>query len=168
MVDVPGSSATTSFVTVGSTTNGTLEKLGDHDWYRIDLTAGQSITIQLNGVTLEDPYLYVRNSSGTLLYENDDIQSGVVRNSQLAFTANYTGAYYIDVGAWNEGYAGTYQIVVSTYTPPPVFNYDQIAYQLTNGYWGGNDQPWNVTQGGTMDGTNCRSPVGGGFAIWEQ
>jgi hypothetical protein len=25
-----------------------------------------------------------------------------------------------------------------------------------------------VLQGGTMDGTNCRSPVGGGFAIWEQ
>ena len=27
---------------------------------------------------------------------------------------------------------------------------------------------YGVTQGGTMDGTNCRSPVGGGFAIWEQ
>jgi hypothetical protein len=25
-----------------------------------------------------------------------------------------------------------------------------------------------VVQGGTMDGTNCRSPVGGGFGIWEQ
>jgi hypothetical protein len=25
-----------------------------------------------------------------------------------------------------------------------------------------------VTQGGTMDGSNCRSPVGGAFAIWEQ
>src|SRR5262245_21818802 len=25
-----------------------------------------------------------------------------------------------------------------------------------------------VTQGGTMDGTSCRSPVGGGFGIWEQ
>ncbi len=27
---------------------------------------------------------------------------------------------------------------------------------------------YRVTQGGTMDGTNCRSPVGGGFAVWEQ
>jgi len=27
---------------------------------------------------------------------------------------------------------------------------------------------YSVTQGGTMDGANCRSPVGGGFAIWEQ
>jgi hypothetical protein len=27
---------------------------------------------------------------------------------------------------------------------------------------------YRVTHGGTMDGTNCRSPIGGGFAIWEQ
>lgn len=27
---------------------------------------------------------------------------------------------------------------------------------------------YGVQQGGTMDGTNCRSPIGGGFGIWEQ
>src|SRR5689334_1586346 len=27
---------------------------------------------------------------------------------------------------------------------------------------------YRIRQGGTMDGTNCRSPIGGGFAIWEQ
>jgi hypothetical protein len=31
-----------------------------------------------------------------------------------------------------------------------------------------NRQEYRVTHGGTMDGTNCRSPIGGGFAIWEQ
>src|SRR5262245_12711641 len=25
-----------------------------------------------------------------------------------------------------------------------------------------------VSQSGTMDGTNCRSPIGGGFGIWDQ
>jgi len=29
-------------------------------------------------------------------------------------------------------------------------------------------QEYRVTHGGTMDGTNCRSPSGGGFGIWEQ
>jgi hypothetical protein len=29
-------------------------------------------------------------------------------------------------------------------------------------------EKYRVTQGGTMDGTNCRSPVGGGFAVWDQ
>jgi hypothetical protein len=27
---------------------------------------------------------------------------------------------------------------------------------------------YRITQGGTMDGTNCRSPIGGGFGIWTQ
>jgi hypothetical protein len=29
-------------------------------------------------------------------------------------------------------------------------------------------QEYRVTHGGTMDGTNCRSPVGGSFGVWEQ
>jgi acetyl esterase/lipase len=29
-------------------------------------------------------------------------------------------------------------------------------------------QEYRVRQGGTMDGTNCRSPVGGSFGVWEQ
>ncbi len=29
-------------------------------------------------------------------------------------------------------------------------------------------EKYRVTQGGTMDGTNCRSPIGGGFAVWDQ
>src|SRR5262245_5877987 len=27
---------------------------------------------------------------------------------------------------------------------------------------------YRVTQGGTMDGTNCRTPVGGSFGVWDQ
>jgi hypothetical protein len=29
-------------------------------------------------------------------------------------------------------------------------------------------EQYRVTHGGTMDGTNCRSPIGGGFAVWDQ
>src|SRR5690242_15534007 len=29
-------------------------------------------------------------------------------------------------------------------------------------------ETYRVRQGGTMDGTSCRSPIGGGFAIWDQ
>jgi hypothetical protein len=29
-------------------------------------------------------------------------------------------------------------------------------------------QVYRIDQGGTMDGTNCRSPIGGGFGIWDQ
>jgi hypothetical protein len=29
-------------------------------------------------------------------------------------------------------------------------------------------EDYRVTHGGTMDGTNCRSPIGGGYGIWDQ
>ena len=151
MVDIPGDKTTTATVTVGSTTNGDLEVVGDHDWYKISLTAGQSITVTINGVTLEDSYLYIHNASGSVLYENDDISPGVIRDSRLSFSATYTGVYYIDVGSFSDGYSGTYQVVVSTYTPPPMGTVDQLADQLVNGYWGGDSHHFDVAQGGTID-----------------
>ena len=151
MADIPGNSTTTATVTVGgAAVNGTLETLGDHDWFRIQLIAGQSITITLNGVTLQDPYLRILNSSGISLQENDDISSGVIRDSRLSFTAPTSGTYFIDASAWQDGYTGTYQLQVTTYTPPPVWNYDQIADQLVSGYWGGSTHRFNVTSGGQL------------------
>ena len=57
MVDIPGNSSTTAGIVVGGTVTGSLEVVGDHDWFRITLEAGQTVTITLNGTTLEDPYL---------------------------------------------------------------------------------------------------------------
>jgi serralysin len=150
LTDIPGNSSTTATLTVGGSTTNSLETAGDHDWFRITLTAGQPVVVTVNGQTLVDPYLYIRDSSGTLLYSNDDIIDGVNRNSQVAFSPTYTGTYYIDVGAFNDSYTGTYQVSVQPYTPPPLATNDQIANQLTSGYWGGDTHHFNVTQGGTI------------------
>jgi serralysin len=152
LADIPGNKTTTAVVTVGSTTNGTLETNADHDWYKISLTAGQSITVTINGVTLEDSFLQIYDSTGNnVLYSNDDINPGIVRDSSLSFGATYSGVYYIDVGSFEDSYSGTFHLAVSTYTPPPLGTVDQIATQLTSGYWGGSTQHFNVTQGGTID-----------------
>jgi len=150
LTDIPGDTTTTAALTLGSTLNGNLELVGDHDWFRISLAAGQPVTVTLDGITLDDPYLYVRDSAGTLLYSNDDIVDGVNRNSEVTFTPSYSGTYYIDVGAWNNASAGTYQVGAQAYTPPPVATNDQIASQLTNGFWNGDYHHWAVTQGGTI------------------
>ncbi|MEO6360740.1 MAG: M10 family metallopeptidase C-terminal domain-containing protein [Sphingomicrobium sp.] len=150
MVDIPGNNTTTQSIAVDGTLSDTLEVVGDHDWVSIQLTAGQSISVFLDGLSLEDPYLRIRNASGNILYENDDITSGVNRDSLLAFTATYTGTYFVDVGAWEDNYAGTYQLSVSVYTPPPLATVDQIADQLVSGYWGGEQHRFNVTQGGSL------------------
>ena len=139
MPDVPGNTSTTSSVSVGGGVSGSLEVVGDQDWFRINLVAGQEIVISLagsGGSPLEDPYLYLRNSSGNLIAENDDSGSG--RDSRIVFTVTTTGTYYLDVGAYPELYdgntgVGTYTLSVAPYTPPPLFNYDQIGNQLTHG-----------------------------------
>ena len=102
MPDIPGNSSTTTVITIGGTVSDVLEVIGDHDWIRVDLVAGQKVTITLNGVTLEDPYLRLRDASGNLLAQNDDISAGVVRDSKIVYTATTTGTYYLDVGAFNE------------------------------------------------------------------
>ena len=112
MPDILGNSSTTSTITVGGSVSDVLEVNGDHDWFRIELVAGQKITIFLDGITLEDSLVSIRDSAGNLLAENDDISSGVLRDSKLVFTATTTGTYYIDVGAFNNAYAGTYQLNV--------------------------------------------------------
>ena len=138
---IPQDVSTTSSVTVGGpTTVSALDFSGDHDWFRVNLTAGQAITVTLNGVTLPDPYLRIRDSSGAVVYENDDINLGVNLNSQLSFAAQYTGVYYIDVGSYESaqspGGTGDYQLNVTTWTQPPIYTNDQIRDQLTSGYWG--------------------------------
>jgi len=102
LVDIPGNNTTTATITVGGSTTGALEVSGDHDWYKISLTAGQAITVALNGITLQDPYLRVYDQNGVLVYQNDDINTGVNLNSLLSFAANYTGIYYIDAGSYED------------------------------------------------------------------
>jgi serralysin len=144
MVDIPGNSSTTTSVTVGSTTNGTLETVGDHDWFRISLTAGQTISVFLDGLTLADPYLRIRNASGTIIYQNDDWGDGL--NSFVAFQAPGPGTYFIDVGSAPENQTGTYQLRVTPYTPPPVASLDDIALELTSGFWNGDVHHFDVSQ----------------------
>ena len=170
MPDIPASTSTGSTIAVGGVATDMIEVREDHDWYRINLTAGQSITITLSGAatgegTLVDPYLNLRSSTGAILAFNDD--SGGNRNAKIVFTAQTAGTYYIDAGAWDSssdspwtpgaetGYTGTgtYTLRVDNYVAPPLWNYDQIANQLVNGYWGSTGESarhFNVSQGGTI------------------
>ncbi|URD60440.1 FG-GAP-like repeat-containing protein [Sphingomonas sp. KRR8] len=150
MVDIPADASTTASITVGGTISDTLEVAGDHDWFRLNLTAGQAVTVNLNGLTLNDTYLRIYDSSGTMVYENDDASS-FTTDSKISFAASYTGSYYIDVGSWQDRTAGTYQLSVSNYVAPPAATLQQVADELKTGYWGPNDaHHFNVTTGGTI------------------
>src|SRR5262249_33359646 len=86
----------------------------DRDWFRMQLTGGTNYLVNLQGQqagagTLEDPYLRIRDSTGALVAENDDIVLGVNRDSQLSFTATTTGTYYLEAGAFDDNYTGAYR-----------------------------------------------------------
>ena len=107
--DIAPGSSTTAALAVGASVQGTVGSLGDHDWYRISLTAGQQYSFAAIGTGvngLRDPYLYLRDALGNLLASDDD--SGPAAASSITFTATLSGTYYLDVGAWNEASTGQY------------------------------------------------------------
>jgi serralysin len=143
---IAGSTATTATVTVGGTATGVVNTLGDHDWFSVQLVAGQTYEFTLNGGgSGYDPYLRFRDANGTLLRENDD-SNGL--NSRIVFTATTTGTYYLDVGAYNENSSGSYTIGAALRAPLTVYSNTQVADFLTTGYWGGPVSHW--TPGSTI------------------
>ncbi len=119
--DAAASFATAYTLGVGQTAQGQLSTLGDHDWYRIDLVAGQSYAFSVVGLghnnnDLDDAFLYLRGSSGALITSNDD--GGPGSNSTTTYTATASGTYYLDVGAYNNGSAGQYGLVATAGSRP--------------------------------------------------
>jgi hypothetical protein len=105
-------------VTVGGSSTGRLEVKGDRDWFQVQLIAGSAYRVSLDGQhaglgTLEDPYLRVRNASGALIAQNDDIVLGIDRDSELTFQATTAGTYYIEAGSYNDDYTGTYAVAIA-------------------------------------------------------
>ena len=83
--------------------------LRDVDLYRIRLTAGQQVTIDVDARSLTptsilDSVLRLFDAAGRQLASNGDAAGSA--DSMLAFTASTTGTYYVGVaGAGNEAYA---------------------------------------------------------------
>jgi hypothetical protein len=107
--DIAASIATTANIQVGGTFNGALETYGDRDWIRVNLTAGQTVQIDLGGSgvnAVNDTYLRLYSPNGTLIDQDDD--SGGFLYSQLIFTPDTSGTYYIAAGSYSDGLTGGY------------------------------------------------------------
>ena len=105
-------------VSVNGSATGGLQQAGDHDWFAVTLQKGTTYTINLvghfgGGGTLADPFLMLHDSAGQTLLSNDDIISGDQPDSRIVFAAPASGTYYVDAGAFADGYTGTYTVQVS-------------------------------------------------------
>jgi hypothetical protein len=88
---------------------------GDADWFRVELTAGQTIRIQLNSAgeqttALSDPMLVVHGPDGGELASDDDGGGGL--NSALEFTAETAGPHFLEARGFGEGVTGGYALSV--------------------------------------------------------
>ena len=103
---------------------GSIDEPWDVDWdfYRFYASPGDTVTIeewgQQSGLgTLEDPTVRLYDRNGSQIAINDDIVSGVQRESRLVYTNfSYSGAYFVVADSWDYT-AGSYQLDVELVTP---------------------------------------------------
>ena len=105
-------------LTDGTVSTGALNFVGDDDWFELTLDEAQTLQINLTGVSLSDPFLYVYDSSGTLVTANDDFGS---LDSQLTFNFE-ADTYYISARAYDDGLTGTYELTAIEVEPPTLLS----------------------------------------------
>ena len=119
--DFPADESTTGSVGVGSSATGSIETGGDRDWFSVELVAGQTYVVDVEGSetgdgTLGDPFLRgIYDADGNFLSgtSNDDFDTSL--NSRVRFTPTVNGTYYVAVGAF-ELNVGTYTVSVTQET----------------------------------------------------
>ncbi len=171
--DVGGTTGTASALALGGTVNGSIETSGDRDYFAVNLVAGQTYMFRTaptsTPTNTTDTMLTLRNAAGTQIATNDD--AGEFGFSAIRFTATTSGTHYLDVSGFGTA-TGDYNLSMFTAPTPTLFTTDQIALQLTNGYWGGTSTRYNVQAGGslafnvqglTLDGANLARAA---LALW--
>lgn len=140
-------------IAVGQTAQGVISDSGDYDYFRVSVTAGQTYAFALVGTgnnSLNDPYLSILNSSGSVVAFNDDVVSGSTRWSELTYTPITTGILTIKVQSFPGGAGGQYGLSISAGTR---FNFDYAMgagalHQASDGVWGsGSGQSATVSYG---------------------
>ncbi len=107
---VPATTATTFSVALGGSVDVSIDTLGDHDWYRVNLTAGTTYIFTSQAISGFNPdtFLNLRDSAGTVITSDDD--GGDNTYSLIAYTATSTGTFYIDAGTFGDGSIGSYHL----------------------------------------------------------
>jgi Ca2+-binding RTX toxin-like protein len=100
---------TLGILTVSQPATGTIQYVGDYDWFKVTLEAGKTYQFNLTGTTLSDPSMQLMNGIGRQLAENDDIKVDTNLNSQIVFTVIDSGTYFIEASAF-ENTSGNYSL----------------------------------------------------------
>lgn len=152
---MPANIGTPTALTLGTPATDSIDTPNSLDWFTITLTAGDYIDISADGITLSDTMLTVYNDNGTRIAFDDD--SGPGLNSNLSFTASYTGTYYVQAAGYG-GLTGSYLLSTAvaertTYTPTDSIDWGTRMTDTTiDVFFGG---PGYTTSGYTSEGFNA-------------
>ncbi|MEM1376719.1 MAG: M10 family metallopeptidase C-terminal domain-containing protein, partial [Pseudomonadota bacterium] len=162
--DWGSTTATAGAMEVGGIAIGSLDPVGETDWLAIDFEAGTTYEVFIASPTGDiflDPVFVLYDASGTLVQIFDD---GYGPDVAGEVTIGTSGTYYISVESWGNQGGGDYQMTVTEQGPVVLTEYSiqEIADQLTLGYWGTSRRAWNTSgddlvagdQDGDVDGTN--------------
>jgi len=131
--DYSDNSNTQGYISVNGSTSGEIEEVGDQDWFAINMVAGHTYQIDLEGAStssgsLSDTYLQgIYDSSSSLIVDTSNDDGGTGLNSQLQFSAGSTDTYYISAGAFSSA-SGTYSLFVSDLGGPDDYSSNISTY----------------------------------------
>ena len=105
--EVPANTSTYSTLTVGGQITGDLHAAGDQDFHKLTLSAGHTYRFNMSGAdfgsgALQNPFLEIRNSAGTVLASNNDANT-TTRNSEITFKAPTSGTFFANA----KGFTGS-------------------------------------------------------------
>ena len=108
--DPAASTATAAMLEADALTVGRVDAAGDRDWFAVDLRAGVTYRVTMEGIgsaPLALPTIVLRNAFGTEIVASRDADPAF-----LEFTPFVSGTYYVDAGARGDG-TGRYGLAIS-------------------------------------------------------
>lgn len=133
--DYADAADTIGVATLNGAVTGSIESANDRDWFRVDLLAGHTYQIDLQGApsehgTLSDPYFYgVHDSSGELIGQTSNDDSGESMESFTLFVPDTSGTYYLEAGAYSS-HTGTYRLQIQDVLATDILNTVQTTATL--------------------------------------
>lgn len=111
--DYPGNTSTEGRLNSGQLDYGIISTVGDIDWFRVTLIAGQVYRFSVEAGSMNglfDPQLAIYGSSGQLI-ERATVGEGF-QSKYLDYTASSTGHHYLEVSG-SGTLTGSYKIIVT-------------------------------------------------------
>jgi len=104
-------------LTMGTTQSGAIDSKAPYTIYSFTAKAGDRVAIALRstGGNL-DPELFLLNSNGVQINENDDVEAGKDSNSRIEQKIPTDGTYYVVASRYGVQYGGTsgnYEVTIA-------------------------------------------------------